>query len=371
MFKRRIRQLLFLYALLFLNYSVGQNLVSNPSFEEQHYCAKKMGLFAGSVKEWTTASMGTTDVFNNCATYGRVRVPSNFTGKQEPRTGNNYAGFYYQSEGDYREYIQGSLKEPLTKGWNYTLTFYVSLAEDSSFKTNQFGFMTLRERYFQTNDTEINVSEIKKSRDDVAFYTSTDGLYYSDVTAWQPVTITFTATGQESVIVIGNFRDNKNTQLQPAQQRPRNLRCYYYIDDISLVPSSSMQSVLENSAPQALTAYELNTETQFDNVLFAHDSAVLLPLFTASIDALIVHILKNPALQVSIQGHTDNNGSAIHNRTLSENRATAVKNYMVLNGIAAETVTTAGYGSTRPITTNKTVQGRASNRRVTFTLTEL
>jgi len=79
----------------------------------------------------------------------------------------------------------------------------------------------------------------------------------------------------------------------------------------------------------------------------------------------ITAILKEyPESKFSIEGHTDSDGKDVANQTLSENRAAAVKNYLVENGINASRLTSAGFGETKPIDSNKTKAGKANNRRV-------
>ncbi len=79
----------------------------------------------------------------------------------------------------------------------------------------------------------------------------------------------------------------------------------------------------------------------------------------------IASILKEyPASRFSIEGHTDNKGKAAKNLILSKDRAAAVKNYLIENGITADRLTSEGYGQTRPISSNKTEKGKANNRRV-------
>ncbi|WP_295333607.1 OmpA family protein [Flavobacterium sp.] len=79
----------------------------------------------------------------------------------------------------------------------------------------------------------------------------------------------------------------------------------------------------------------------------------------------ITAILKEyPTANFSIEGHTDSDGKDAANQTLSENRAAAVKNYLIENGIAASRLTSAGFGESKPIDTNKTKAGKANNRRV-------
>jgi outer membrane protein OmpA-like peptidoglycan-associated protein len=67
---------------------------------------------------------------------------------------------------------------------------------------------------------------------------------------------------------------------------------------------------------------------------------------------------------VEIQGHTDNVGSSQYNRKLSENRARAVKNYLIKKGISDQRLIAVGFGFSRPKTTNTTEAGRTLNRRV-------
>lgn len=71
-----------------------------------------------------------------------------------------------------------------------------------------------------------------------------------------------------------------------------------------------------------------------------------------------------PQARFSIEGHTDSDGSNALNQTLSENRAAAVVNFLVENGIAKDRLMSTGFGETKPIATNKTAAGKAQNRRV-------
>lgn len=90
---------------------------------------------------------------------------------------------------------------------------------------------------------------------------------------------------------------------------------------------------------------------------------------TYSVLASIVSILKEyPDAQFTIEGHTDSTGSKALNQKLSEERAAAVKNYLIENGIKADRLTSAGYGPDKPIDTNNTAAGRANNRRVEINL---
>ncbi|WP_313806666.1 OmpA family protein [Flavobacterium sp.] len=79
----------------------------------------------------------------------------------------------------------------------------------------------------------------------------------------------------------------------------------------------------------------------------------------------IVAILKEyPSSNFHIEGHTDSDGKDAMNLKLSQDRAAAVKNYLVENGVAADRLTSEGYGEAKPIASNKTAKGKAQNRRV-------
>ncbi|MCK5656345.1 MAG: OmpA family protein, partial [Deltaproteobacteria bacterium] len=73
---------------------------------------------------------------------------------------------------------------------------------------------------------------------------------------------------------------------------------------------------------------------------------------------------KNPEMEVEVQGHTDNTGSATYNQWLSEKRAQKVKDYLVSKGIDSSRLEAKGYGLTQPVASNATEEGRAQNRRV-------
>ena len=71
-----------------------------------------------------------------------------------------------------------------------------------------------------------------------------------------------------------------------------------------------------------------------------------------------------PGLKVQVEGFTDSVGSDQMNQKLSENRAGAVRNFLVTQGVQASNITAAGYGKTNPVADNGSATGRAQNRRV-------
>jgi len=84
------------------------------------------------------------------------------------------------------------------------------------------------------------------------------------------------------------------------------------------------------------------------------------------LDRLIETALRCPTANIEIAGHTDADGEDGFNRTLSEKRAQAVADYLVKAGLPASRFTATGYGSSQPIASNDTDEGKAQNRRIDF-----
>jgi OOP family OmpA-OmpF porin len=97
---------------------------------------------------------------------------------------------------------------------------------------------------------------------------------------------------------------------------------------------------------------------------FDVDSDHLRPDAKPALDELLGALKANPTWKISIEGHTDSTGNAAHNLDLSRRRAASVKIALVTAGIAADRMTTDGFGQTKPVATNDSAIGRAQNRRV-------
>jgi len=83
-------------------------------------------------------------------------------------------------------------------------------------------------------------------------------------------------------------------------------------------------------------------------------------------DRLVETALRCPAANIEIAGHTDADGEDGFNQMLSEKRAQAVADYLVKAGLPASQFTATGYGSTQPVASNDTDEGKAQNRRIDF-----
>jgi len=101
----------------------------------------------------------------------------------------------------------------------------------------------------------------------------------------------------------------------------------------------------------------------FEHILFDFGLYDLKPLAKEELARLINALKRFPELKVEIAGHTDNIGSEEDNMLLSENRAKAVVDYILSKGVAESNISFKGYGSSKPIDTNETEEGRSRNRR--------
>ena len=106
------------------------------------------------------------------------------------------------------------------------------------------------------------------------------------------------------------------------------------------------------------------------NIYFHTNKATLQKISYDPLNQLADILTRYPDAKLTIEGHTDNTGSHAYNKTLSNNRAKAVVDYLVSKGIAASRLTAVGHGEDKPVTSNKNAEGRTLNRRVELILTE-
>lgn len=103
-----------------------------------------------------------------------------------------------------------------------------------------------------------------------------------------------------------------------------------------------------------------------EKLYFAWNKATLEPASYAVLDEVVQALKDNQGFRVQVEGHADSSGGYDHNQTLSEQRASAVLQYLTSHGIAKERLVSKGFSSSVPRDTNGTVAGRENNRRVEF-----
>jgi len=101
------------------------------------------------------------------------------------------------------------------------------------------------------------------------------------------------------------------------------------------------------------------------SVLFTSGKTQLLPLAQKKLDELATALNDSAAdRMITVEGHTDSNGSDASNLKLSQDRADAVRSYLVGRGVKSDHINAIGKGESTPIASNDTAEGRANNRRV-------
>ncbi len=104
------------------------------------------------------------------------------------------------------------------------------------------------------------------------------------------------------------------------------------------------------------------------DVLFKTGQSIVSPGAQSQLDRIAQFLTENADREVVIDGHTDSQGGAELNQTLSEKRAAAVGAYLTTRGVAASRVATRGLGASLPLAPNDTAAGRQQNRRVEITI---
>jgi OmpA-OmpF porin, OOP family len=105
-------------------------------------------------------------------------------------------------------------------------------------------------------------------------------------------------------------------------------------------------------------------------IRFVSGLSTLDPDSAGLLDHLIETALRCPTVNIEVAGHTDADGPEGFNQALSEKRAEVVTDYLVKAGLPANRFTAVGYGSTQPIASNETDDGKAHNRRIEFVVKE-
>ncbi len=138
---------------------------------------------------------------------------------------------------------------------------------------------------------------------------------------------------------------------------------------------AAQQAENDKAALRAKLAEQLNSVLQtrdtarglivnMSDVLFDTAKYTLKPGAREKLSKVAGILLAYPGLNIEVDGHTDNVGGDEYNQNLSEQRAGSVRDYLVAQGVATNSVTAKGFGKTQPVATNDTAEGRQTNRRV-------
>jgi outer membrane protein OmpA-like peptidoglycan-associated protein len=100
------------------------------------------------------------------------------------------------------------------------------------------------------------------------------------------------------------------------------------------------------------------------SVLFVSDKSELLPMAQDKLNHVADALMANKERKLTVEGHTDSQGTPAHNQELSQQRADAVRSYLISRGYPGDLILAQGIGENRPVADNSSPEGRADNRRV-------
>ncbi len=140
-------------------------------------------------------------------------------------------------------------------------------------------------------------------------------------------------------------------------------RSGYLFDSRNFQPT---QTELNNpfEVTALLSPLKVDQIITLNNIFFDIDKFDLKVESEVELKTMLWLMNSNPKMKLEISGHTDNTGSEVHNKELSQNRALAVKNYLINAGIKSDRIVSKGYGSSKPAASNDSEEGRAKNRRI-------
>jgi len=156
---------------------------------------------------------------------------------------------------------------------------------------------------------------------------------------------------------------NEASQRAAAQQEAEQARA-------AAAQSEQEQARLRAQLREQLNAVMKTTDSarglivSMTGLLFETGKSTLLPNVRENLARVAGILLGHPGLELEVEGHTDSVGSDGMNQTLSENRAEAVRKYLLAQGVPEDAIVSRGFGETRPLATNDTAEGKAQNRRV-------
>ena len=214
-------------------FSTSQIYFANPWFQPHNF-------------NGNTTNSSSSDIFNICDSLGSMGIPHNDIGYQFPHTGLGYAGvIVYADTFNYREYIEVPLLSPLIANDSYCVQFYVSPSDSMGASISNFG------AYFSI-DSLLDGTPYHAIDYITPQIENPSNNMLNDMINWTLVSGSFTATGGEKFITIGNFHNVANTNME-STIRNANV-AYYFIDDVSVIDCTGV-GVEEKNKEDVMEVY--------------------------------------------------------------------------------------------------------------------
>jgi hypothetical protein len=233
------KQLKIIFCFLFFVFCLKSqiNLVPNPSFEIYTSCPNSAGQI-DFASPWFQPGTGTPDYFNSCASaMNFVNVPVTFMGNSFAHNGVGMAGelFYDNVSASsliYREYLAVKLSSTLSNNQKYYISYYLKLADSSRYATDAISVLFTTDSIHKNSyDTISRVPQINNQ----------PGNFILDKSNWTKMRGSFTSSGTENYMYIGNFEPQKTNDtlfVGGGGSMQYNNFPYYYFDDICVSTDS-------------------------------------------------------------------------------------------------------------------------------------
>jgi len=186
------------------------------------------------------------------------------------------------------------------------------------------------------------------------------------------ITYRILETNEEVGIASSNPKDGSYKIILPAGKNYSFMATKDNIYTVSQnIDLTEIKQYTEIERDLYLTPIQIGSTVRMNNLFFVTGKSEINKWSFPELQRLIDLMKSHKKMEVEISGHTDNVGSDKINNALSLERANAVKDYLISNGIETSRLTAKGYGKTKPLANNDTDEGKKKNRRVDFTILKL
>ncbi|OFY85901.1 MAG: hypothetical protein A3F72_08185 [Bacteroidetes bacterium RIFCSPLOWO2_12_FULL_35_15] len=236
-------------------------------------------------------------------------------------------------------------------------------------KTAYYSSPAQKENFGKKDIYEINFTYLKKKKNEprLTLFKGVVIDYDSFETLGADMEITDNDKNEIIAIVKSNSISGKFLVSLPAGKNygiAVKREGYLFYSENFNIPDTATYKVIDKHIP--LQKLSVGNKITLKNIFYDYDKTSLRTESYVELTNLLNLLQNNPNLTIEIGGHTDNRGSAIYNKSLSEGRAHAVVSYLISKGIEVDRLRFVGYGFQFPIATNDTEEGRQLNRRVEF-----
>ena len=380
--------------------SAQDNLVPNHDFQTVTKKVKDKGEISAA-GSWTSPTLAQADLYLAKTKNFAISIPANSYGEEKPMEGDNYVGIMaYSYKGKVpRSYLQVKLTKKLEADKEYCIKMHVSLADLSKYSCNNIG-MALSDKELVANNSEVlqfdaQIISRKHTIYDKQFY-------------WTPICGIYKAKGGEEYLTLGNFTPDDKLGLKKVKRprgftKPQTYDAYYYVDNISVVPTEKAKrcdcdavpgmenaetvskkfnsegdpviesvkfintdgtSGMVNQRGEKEGALKVNKGIDGMLLLFEDKKGATTEDVNKSLDAIVAYMKEHTTTTITITGYIDK--SEVDVAKLAGKRVSAVFKYLAAKGINKERLDRSIGGADTPVDP----KDAAKNRRVEITILE-